>query len=407
MAINDMTVEQSNTILSGVLSQAQGGAAVTTPTNAADFVTVAQLALKTGYDTLSTALSQVLSRTIFAVRPYQRKFQILERNREEWGNHVRKINYVDGALESNPAYSLADGYSIDMYSVKKPRVVQTNFYGKNTFAYHQTVYKQQLKTALRGPEEWNSFLGGLMTHVRNLMEKTHEESARLAICNLIAGTVEADAANSGANKNVVYLITEYNNDTGESITANTVFDPTIFPNFARWFFGRLTTASRMMSERSQLYHQNLSGLSPTATFERQTAPADQRLIMLAPLINKLDAEVLSTTYNSEYLRTIPREEIGFWQNIGSPYKINTACSYLDTSGVIQEPLSATSLDGVVAVLFDRDACGYTMMNEAYEVTPYNTAGQYYNHWWSFEDRYYNDFTENAIVFLLAEEPTGT
>ena len=394
MAINDMTVEQSNTILAGVLSQAQGGAAVTTPTNAADFVTVAQTALKTGYDTLSTALSQVLSRTIFAVRPYNRRFQILERSAIEYGNHVRKVNYVDGALEQNPAYTLTDGYSVDMYTVKKPKAVQTNFYGKNTFAYHQTVYKQQLKMSLRGPEEWNGFLGGLMTHVNNLMEKTHEESARLTIANLIGGVTLTDTALSGANKNVIHLVTEYNAYSGQSLTPTTVFNPTNYPAFARWFFGRLKTASQQMAERSQLFHTNLTA----GTFQRQSAVEDQRLIMLAPMVNQLDTEVLSTTYNAEYLRTIPREEIAYWQNIADPMTINTTASYLKADGTIGT--GSASISDCVAVLFDRDAAGYTMIDARYEVAPYNVAGQYYNHWWSFEDRYYNDFTENCIVFTL-------
>ena len=394
MAINDMTVEQSNTILAGVLSQAQGGTAVTTPTNAADFVTVAQTALKTGYDTLSTALSQVLSRTIFAVRPYNRRFQILERSAIEYGNHVRKVNYVDGSLEQNPAYTLTDGYSVDMYTVKKPKAVQTNFYGKNTFAYHQTVYKQQLKMSLQGPEEWNGFLGGLMTHVNNLMEKTHEESARLTIANLIGGVVLTDTALSGANKNVIHLVTEYNAYSGQSLTPTTVFNPTNYPAFARWFFGRLKTASQQMAERSQLFHTNLTA----GTFQRQSAVEDQRLIMLAPMVNQLDTEVLSTTYNAEYLRTIPREEIAYWQNIADPMTINTTASYLKADGTIDT--GSASISDVVAVLFDRDAAGYTMIDARYEVAPYNVAGQYYNHWWSFEDRYYNDFTENAIVFCL-------
>lgn len=394
MAINDMTVEQSNEILAGVLSQAQGGAAVTTPTNAADFVTVAQTALKTGYDALSTAISQVLSRTIFAVRPYNRRFQLLERNAIEYGNHVRKVNYVDGELEANPAYSLENGESVDMYSVKKPVAIQTNFYGKNTFAYHQTVYKQQLKMSLRGPEEWNGFLTGLMTHVNNLMEKTHEESARLTIANLIGGVTLTDTALSGANKSVVHLISEYNEYSGQALTSETVFNPTNYPAFARWFFGRLKTASQQMAERSQIFHTNLTA----GTIHRQSAVEDQRLIMLAPLVNQLDTEVLATTYNTEYLRTIPREEIAFWQNITDPYKITTEASFLKADGTIDS--DDVELDGVVAVLFDRDAAGYTMIDARYEVAPYNVAGQYYNHWWSFEDRYYNDFTENAIVFVL-------
>lgn len=394
MAINDMTVEQSNTILAGVLSQAQGGAAVTTPTNAADFVTVAQTALKTGYDTLSTALSQVLSRTLYAVRPYNRRFQIMERSAIEYGNHVRKINYVDGALEANPAYTLTDGYSVDMYTVKKPKAVQTNFYGKNTFAYHQTVYKQQLKMSLSGPEEWNKFLGGLLTHVNNLIEKTHEESARLTIANLIGGVVLTDTALSGANKSVIHLVTEYNAYSGQSLTPTTVFNPSNYPAFARWFFGRLKTASQQMAERSQLFHTNLTA----GTFQRQSAVEDQRLIMLAPMVNQLDTEVLSTTYNAEYLRTIPREEIAYWQNIADPMTINTTASFLKADGTIDT--GSASISDVVAVLFDRDAAGYTMIDARYEVAPYNVAGQYYNHWWSFEDRYYNDFTENCIVFTL-------
>ena len=248
--------------------------------------------------------------------------------------------------------------------------------------------------SLQGPEEWNRFLGGLLTHVNNLMEKTHEESARLTIANLIGGVTLTDTALSGANKSVVHLITEYNAYSGQSLTPTTVFNPANYPAFARWFFGRLKTASQQMAERSQLFHTNLTA----GTFQRQSAVEDQRLIMLAPMVNQLDTEVLSTTYNAEYLRTIPREEIAYWQNIADPMTINTTASYLKADGTIGT--GSASISDCVAVLFDRDAAGYTMIDARYEVAPYNVAGQYYNHWWSFEDRYYNDFTENCIVFTL-------
>ena len=68
MAINNMTLEQASTLFTAVYNQATGSSALA-PVSTADFVTMGQTALKTGYDTLTTAISQVLSNTIFSIRP--------------------------------------------------------------------------------------------------------------------------------------------------------------------------------------------------------------------------------------------------------------------------------------------------------------------------------------------------
>lgn len=391
MPVNDLTVNQAAEVLAAALSQAQGGVAVSTPINTSDFVTVQQTALKVGYDALNTAISQVLARTIFSARPYNRKLRILEADSLTWGAHVRKVNYLDGALEDDPAYSLTDGQAVDMYEVKKPKVVQTNFYGFNTFDYHQTIYKKQLQPALRGPEEWAGFLGGLMTHIQNLMEKTHEESARMTVANMIGSVNQLNAPGS-----VIHLITEYNAFSGESVTPATVFNPDVFPGFAKWLFGRLKTLSQMMSERvTDMFHANpAAGKIP-----RQTAVEDQRLIVLADNFNQVDANVLSTIFNDQYLRTIPREELTYWQNIQLPREINVTAGYMDTT-TGEATSAAVSLSNVFGILYDRDAMGYTMFGESYDVTPYNVRGKYWNHFWSFQDRYWNDTTENAVIMLL-------
>ena len=391
MAVNDLSVNQAAEVLAAALSQAQGGVAVSTPLNTADFVTVQQTVLKVGYDALNTAISQVLSRTIFSARPYNRKLRILEADSLTWGAHVRKINYIDGELEDDPAYSLTDGQAVDMYEVKKPKVVQTNFFGFNTFDYHQTIYKKQLQPALRGPEEWAGFLGGLMTHIQNLMEKTHEESARMTVANMIGSVNQLNAPGS-----VIHLITEYNDFSGESVTPATVFNPDVFPGFAKWLFGRLKTLSQMMSERvTDLYHVNpAAGKIP-----RVTAVEDQRLIVLSDNFNQVDANVLSTIFNAEYLKTIPKEELTYWQNIRQPKNINVTAGYMNpTTG--EATSAAVNLSNVFGILYDREAMGYTTFGESYDVTPYNVRGKYWNHFWSFQDRYWNDTTENAIVMLL-------
>lgn len=65
---NDLTFTQLATVLNSIVSQATGATAQAV-VDTSTFVNVAQTALKTGYDPLSTAISQVLSRTIFLLVP--------------------------------------------------------------------------------------------------------------------------------------------------------------------------------------------------------------------------------------------------------------------------------------------------------------------------------------------------
>lgn len=390
MAINDLDVVQASTILNAAVAQAQGSVAISTQLDTKDFVTVATTALKTGLDKLNTGLSQVLSRTIFSARPYTRKFKVLEADAIRYGNHVRKINYIDKPAVNDPGYALVNGPGVDMYAISKPQVIQTNFYGYNTFDYVQTIYKEQLNMALKGPEEWAGFLGGLLQTVQNKIEQFHEESARMALLNLIGGHINLNASTDC----VIHILTEYNAYAGTSLTATTVFYPANFPDFARWLYARLETLSRMLQERSRNRHMNLTA----GDIMRHTPAEDQRLIMLAGDMDLVKTNVLATTYNSEYLKTIPREDVTFWQNIELPSDINLGASFMKADGTIDNAVATAA--NVFGVLFDREAVGYTMVNQSYEVTPYNTAGKYWNHYWSFQDRYWNDFTENAIILVL-------
>ena len=66
--VNDMTVFQAGTILQSLVKQATGQAVIAASTPG-EFVSVAQTALKTGYDPILNAMSQMWGRTIFSIRP--------------------------------------------------------------------------------------------------------------------------------------------------------------------------------------------------------------------------------------------------------------------------------------------------------------------------------------------------
>ena len=386
---NDLTFDQVSTILNGVMEQATGQTSLAA-VNTAQFVTQAQTALKIGYDPIMAAISQVLGRTIFSVRPYTAKFRGLMRSDQQWGNHVRKINYVDKDFENAQEWTLTDGQAVDQYTVNKPGVVQTNFYGFEVFQRHVTVFRDQLDNAFRGPDEFGQFIGGVMQNISDQTEQAHESMSRASLANFIGGKVAGDA------DNVIHLVTEYNAYAGTSFTADTVHAPENFEPFIKFAYARIKTIAGLMSERSQRFHVNLS----SGAIMRHT-PADRlKMYVLAQELNTIQTTVLSSVFNEQFLRLVDYEEVNFWQSIDTPDSINVQASYLQTDGTIKNADSATTTEGVFAVLFDEEAVGQNTANRSVDVTPYNAAGKYWNTFYHFTERYWNDFTENGAVFLL-------
>lgn len=387
MAVNDMTIEQVSTVLNAIVEQATGKQPTIQVTDTSSFVTVAQTALKTGYDNVLNAISQVLSRTIFSVRPYNRKFRGLEVSEQKWGNHVRKLQLVDNTFENDERYSLTEGQSVDMYKVKKPKPVQTNFYGQVTFQDHITIFRDQLDVAFSSPTEFASFISMIMQNMADRFAQMDEEFDRSAVANFIGGKIIGGT-------DVIHLVTEYNDYAGTSYTATTIKDPTAYEPFIKWVFGRIKTLVGMMSERSIKYHTNLTD----KPIMRHTPVDNLKMYLFAPVLNDITSSVLSDIYNDELLRFAEHEEVSYWQNIDNPDALKLTASYMTAAGAITT--GSVNSTGIFGVLFDEEAVGSNRCNEWSERTPMNAAGGYSNIYWHWTRRYWNDFTENGLVLML-------
>lgn len=381
-------------LLTSITQQATGQQVIT-PTTLDDFVSVGTLALQAGFDPLLNAISQVIGRTIFSIRPYSEKFGGLRADSLRWGNHVRKLKIADNEWERDQRYYEAasdfwdDGDSVDMYTIKKPKAVQLNFYGQNVWQDHVTVYRDQLDVAFHDPEELMQFTSMIMTNMSNRMAQARESCARAALANFAA------AKNILGAGHVVHLIDEYNTATGSSLTAATIMQPANYATFIRWVAGYIKTLSRRMEERSSLFQQNITG-----KVVNQHTPRDrQKLYLLADYVNRMDAEVLSTTYNEEYLQIGDFEEISYWQSISSPDAIKVTPGYMDATGAIVSG-TAQTMSKVFGILFDEEAIMTQEVNQWNAPTPFNVAGGYTNFYWHKSDRYLNDFTEKGVVLLL-------
>lgn len=389
MAANDLSFNQLSTVLNSIVAQATGKTPLAI-NNTSEFISVAQTALKTGYDPLLQSISQVLSRTIFSTRPYYRKFGGIQVDNQKWGNITRKLNISDKDWENDVRFELVDGESVDMYKVNKPNILQTNFYGANVYERSYTIFKDQLDCAFSGPDEFARFLSMVTGNCTDMIEQAHENLARATVANYIGGKVKGDAASC------IHLLTEYNALTGLALTKENVYQPANYKPFIDWVYSRIATLTELMTERSQLFHTNIAG----KTINRHTPLQRQRVYLYAPARFNIESMSLANTYNYNFLKMAYNETVNYWQSIQSPSKINVKPSYLKADGTITTPEAALEQDDIFGVIFDEEALGYTVMNQWSATTPFNAKGGYSNVFFHFTDRFWNDFTENGLVLLL-------
>lgn len=385
---NTLNFEDIAVLLNSMYKQSTGQTAPVA-TNTKDFVAQAQTTLLSGYDNVINAISQTLSRTIFSIRPYNRKFRGLEMNRIRWGNHVRKINFIDSDFSEDENLPLDDGESIDHYIINKPKTVQTNFYGGQRFMRFFTTFLWQLDAAFQGPDQLASFWGGVVQNITDQRNQAFEQMARMAIANFVGAKMLGDTGN------VRHLVTEYNEYAGTSFTSETIKQPANFPNFAKWLFGTLKTIAQFMTERSVKYHLNLTN----APIPRHTPVQRQKFYIYSPVINAIDAQVLADVFNDEYLKLADHESVNYWQGIENPQSLNVLPSYIDANGVVQNATEAVTTSNLFGVIFDEEAIGMTEIYRSMHRTPLNAKGEYYNTFYHFVMRYYNDLTENGVVLL--------
>lgn len=401
MSVNTLNFQQISTILTSIVHQATNQA-VLTPTDTQEFVSVGQLALRADRDSVMNAISNVIARTIFSIRPYSAKMTGLMMDTFRWGAMLRKLSIVDSDWMDDPAYKwpalfdatqnppTGNGEKIDPWTIKKPDVVQTNFYGASVYFDEQTIFEDQLETAFTGPEQLGSFLSLIMTNLSNRLELSNEGIRRGLVANAIGSVIDENQAGR-----VVHLLTEYNTATGLSLTATTVYQPDNFAPFMKWVYSRVAQICDLFTEMSTMFQTVING-KPVL---RHTPYQDQRIYLYAPTRHDIDARVLADTFHDSFLRYGDVETVNYWQSIKSPDQINVLPAYTGTDGTVVNG-DAVTQGNIFGIIFDRDAMGMTLLDQRVLSTPLNTKGLYRNLHVHAKQRVIMDNTEKIAVLLL-------
>lgn len=390
-----LTSNQIFTIVNEVASQAMGAKAITVVDNSG-LIALGDTVL--GSDATKNnfinALTDRIGRTIVSFRAYHSHFPDFERDSIEWGNILQKLKIGMPDAEQDDSYDLKNGTSVDQYKINKAKVNQLLFTTETPWQTHITVHLDALEKAFVDSSAMGAFISGMFGEVQNRIELAMENLSIDCVNNYMAEIIKRKTQRPSR---VINLVTEYNTDMGltdeNALKAQNALNT---PAFLEYVVRRINTISSTMEYMtSGMFNDTaFAGVdTQNSIYSRHTPKSEQRMMLYIDLVNSLKTNVNSKAFNmKEVAIDLPFQTVPFWQSLKSPKTINITPASGGT---------AISQSNVMGILFDREAMG-TFKNKYSSLTsPINAAGKYYNVFYHMIKMYYNDLTENAVVFLLA------
>lgn len=336
-----------------------------------------------GYDSFYKALVNRIGKMYFVDRPYKGLLPKLFMDSWEFGSIVGKVQVDDMDVSENSSFDIINGASYDPFVVNLP-VVSSKFYNKMvTFELDITTPLVQVQQSFNSVDEMNRFLSMIQTMVYNSMEARIEACAFRCLDNLIAATINA------AGSSVIHLLTEYNTLFGTTLSAGQAMGT---PAFLQWSSKIMGLVKKHLAARTQIY--NLGG-------KKRHTPEDRlHVVVLADFAESQKYGSYAVTYHDEFVKLPKYEEVPYWQGTGTGFAYADT-SEIDVTAIVADDGTTASVntDDIVAVMFDEEACGILQPRKRV-TTQYNPKNETYNDFHKWESRYFNDFNENCVVFLL-------
>lgn len=317
-------------------------------------------------------LVQRIGKTIISFRPYSSKLTLLDVGDMEFGQIMQKTKTKMPVAIEDDTYNLTDGESLDMFVVSKPEVSQKLFVKRTPLAFMKTFQTKALKEAFTSAEAMGNFMASIYGEIRNAIELSQENLGRLTMANYMA---------NAESQQIYNLVTLYNAATGESQDAGV----TALQNeaFLRYALQKIKNVAYSMETMSTLYNDG--------TETRHTPRELQRVVSNIEFKSALETQVDYAAFHEDYVKLASDIVVPYWQAAKSP---------LDIEVMTEGSEEGTEISNVVAFIHDRDALGTYRREEEVLTTPVNARGRYYNTYYHIDNLYFNDTSENGVVFTL-------
>lgn len=386
-----MEVQQIYNITNQIAQEVLGESAVVNE-DLSNIVDIGQEVLGANQiDNYVRSLVDHIGKVIFVNRPYSGSVPSVLLDGWEYGSILEKVTVSKlPEAQENETWELKDGTSYDPNIFYKPEVSAKFFNSKSTFEIPMSFTERQVKESFSNVEQLNGFMSMIYNSIDRSMTVRTDALIMRTIVSMIAETIHADypdgestyTTQSGVK--AVNLLYMYNQKFNTQLTKSQAI---VTPEFIRY-------ASYIMG----LYKSRLSRVSTLFNVggkDRFTTSDMLHVVLLADFANSALAYLQSDTYHDEFTRLPQAEIVPSWQGSGIDYSFDST-SKIDVKTASN---NTVTIDGVLGVMFDRDALG--VCNQDRRVTSqYNPKAEFFNNFYKWDSSYFNDQNENFVVFFI-------
>lgn len=333
-----------------------------------------------------------IGKVIFTNRLYSGGVPSVLMDSWEYGSVLEKVTADLPEATENKSWDLNDGEDYSPNVFYKPSVSAKFFNSKVTFEIPMSFTELQVKQSFSSASQLNGFVSMIVTSIENAMTVKLDALIMRTINNMTAETIANELTGedgidlTGSSVKAVNLMKLFN-DAKTASNKVTKENALTNPEFIRFATYQIGLYQDRMSKISKLF--NVGGR------ERFTPKDKLHTILLADFAKASTTYLGADVYNSENVKLPTHETVPYWQGSGETYALEdvTKINVKTSSGVDVES------DGIIGVMFDRDALGVTNLDRRV-TTNYNPKAEFYNNFYKFDAGYYNDLNENYVVFFI-------
>ena len=335
-----------------------------------------------------------IGKVIFVNRLYAGGVPSVLMDSWEYGSILEKVTADMPTATENKSWDLNDGEDYSPNVFYKPSVSAKFFNSMVTFEIPMSFTEMQVKQSFSNAAQLNGFISMLVTSIENAMTVRLDALIMRTITNMAAETLVNELSGDDddiidvtkSTVKAVNLMALYN--AGQT-AANKVtkVNALLNPSFIRFAAYQIGLYTDRMAKISKLF--NVGGK------ERFTPKDMLHTILLADFAKASVTFLGQDIYNAEQMALPTHETVPYWQGSGLAYEF----SEISQINVKTSTNKDVVIDGVLGVMFDRDALGVTNLDRRV-TTNYNPKAEFYNNFYKFDAGYYNDLNENFVVFFI-------
>lgn len=347
------------------------------------------------FDAYVKTLINHIGKVIFVNRPYSGSAPSVLMDGWEYGSILEKISSEMPVATENPSWELTDGKSYDPNIFTQPKASAKFFNKRTTFEIDRSITERQVKQSFSNGQQLNAFISMLQNETEKALTVRMDSLIMRTINNMIVETVKADYADpsdltTASGTKAINLLYLYNQRFTKTLTAEQAITD---PDFIRYAAFQIGLYSDRMTRMSTLFN--------IGEKQRFTPYDLQHTIYLSEFIRAADVYLQSDTFHDIYTKMKDGETVPYWQGSGTDYKF-TSTGQINAIPSSSEDSGKTPIvvNGVLAVIFDRDALGVSNLDRRV-TTQYNAKAEFTNYFYKHDAGYFNDLNENFVVFFVA------